>query len=159
MKTEFSTFDIIKALGIPRERLRQWQVRSFIKPTIPAEGQGTKAVFTLLDVYGVALFRSLLENGFSRAMAGDYVKQFIAQEEGEPDHQKTAYILFRESVKNGEKVISVLTFARGDWKIDLETSAVEWNEIKIEADKYWRTIYIVNFETLRNEIDAALVKL
>ena len=34
-------------------------------------------MFTQPDVYGVALFRTLIEKGFSREVAGGYVDQFL----------------------------------------------------------------------------------
>ena len=39
--------------------------------------EGTKAVFTQSDVYGVAHFRTLIEKGFSREVAGGFVDQFF----------------------------------------------------------------------------------
>ena len=74
MRDEFSTLDIVKALKIPRERLRDWMNQGFVKPTIPAEGQGTKAVFTRTDVYLLALFRHLVNSGFKRDMAAFILK-------------------------------------------------------------------------------------
>jgi len=73
MRDEFSTLDIVKALDIPRERLRDWMNKGFVKPTTPAEGQGTKAIFTRGDVYCVALFQRLLEVGFKREDASRQV--------------------------------------------------------------------------------------
>jgi len=69
MQDEFTTFDIIKALRIPRERLQDWINREFIKPSTPAKGQGTKAIFTRKDVYLVALLRHLIDSGFKRSTA------------------------------------------------------------------------------------------
>jgi hypothetical protein len=76
MRDEFTTFDIVKALDIPRERLQDWINREFIKPSIPAMGQGTKAIFTRDDVYSVALFKSFIEQGYNRLMAGVNCKKF-----------------------------------------------------------------------------------
>ena len=39
--------------------------------------EATKAMFTQAEVYAVALFRTLIEKGFSREVAGDYVDQFL----------------------------------------------------------------------------------
>ena len=41
----YSTIDISKALNIPRERLRDWMVRGFIKPSLPSTSKGTIAIF------------------------------------------------------------------------------------------------------------------
>jgi hypothetical protein len=80
MENEFSTLDIVKALKIPRERLRDWMNRSFIEPSVSADGQGTKAIFTLHDVYSVALFQALINSGFNRETSSRFVKYYMEQE-------------------------------------------------------------------------------
>ena len=62
MRDKFSTLDIVKALSIPRERLRDWMNNGFVVPTTRSEGQGTKAIFTRDDIYLVALFVDLRKN-------------------------------------------------------------------------------------------------
>jgi len=79
MRNEFSTFDIVNALGIPFGRLREWINEGFIKPNIPAEGAGTKAIFTRDDVYGVALFKSLVEFGMKRKRAAEFVEMGLQE--------------------------------------------------------------------------------
>jgi DNA-binding transcriptional MerR regulator len=71
MKDNFSTFDVLKIFKISRPRLREWMVRGFIKPTIPANGQGTKALFTKEDIYKIALFIRLIKVGFKRKQASE----------------------------------------------------------------------------------------
>jgi len=69
MKKEFSTFDVIKIFKMKRERLREWMNNSFISPTQPASGVGTKAIFNLQDVYKVGVFKKLIEAGINRRKA------------------------------------------------------------------------------------------
>jgi hypothetical protein len=159
--TSFSTLDIGRALDIPRERLRDWMNRRFVQPTVNATGQGRKAVFTRSDVYGIAFFRTLIESGFSREVAADYVRLFLEREKNEPDHQKTVRIVFKIRVKH----ISVMTFPRteGKW-MDLETGWTKMEEtgaLPPEGwrDKDWQMIQIVNFEALCKKVDAALANL
>ena len=59
---EYSTFDVIKILSIKRERLREWMVREYITPTKKAEGLGTKAIFSVLDIYKVAVFQEFVNH-------------------------------------------------------------------------------------------------
>lgn len=73
MDRTYSTFDITRALGIPRERLRDWMSKGFIVPSVPAAGQGTRAEFTYADVLIVALFRQLIEKGFQRETASNLI--------------------------------------------------------------------------------------
>ena len=104
LRDEFTTFDIIKALGIPRERLQDWINRGFVKPSVPAEGKGTKAIFTRGDVYAVALFKSLLKIGFKRDEASKFINHIV--ETGRFDAFKRIFLSLRES--DGETKISFL---------------------------------------------------
>jgi hypothetical protein len=75
MKTTYSTLDIVKALEIPRERLREWLNRGFITPGIQqASGAGTKALFGPEDLYRIMVFKQLVESGISREMASKIVR-------------------------------------------------------------------------------------
>jgi hypothetical protein len=167
----FSTLEIGKALGIQRERLRDWMNRGFIKPTVSATGQGSKAGFTLSDVYGVAFFGRLVASGLSREVAASYVQEFLKREKDQPDDQKTVRIVFKI---RDERTLSVMTFARvkGKWKMDLETGWAETEGMETSSqqliekrfpngwlDKDWQMIHIVNFEALREKVDTALAKL
>jgi hypothetical protein len=100
MRNEFSTFDIVKALGIPRERLKDWMNNGFVKPTVPAEGQGTKAIFTRVDLYLTELFRDLLNKGFKRDRAADFTRKISERlkwkKEGlEEGAERLAVIIFK----------------------------------------------------------------
>ena len=65
----FSTFDVEKILNIKRTRLQEWMNRGFIKPSQASAGQGTKALFTREDLYGIQLFSELLKFGLNRDVA------------------------------------------------------------------------------------------
>ena len=56
MRKYFTTFEICKAFDIKYEKLRQWIDRKDITPTIPSDGAGTKALFTIGDIYSILLF-------------------------------------------------------------------------------------------------------
>ena len=75
MKSEFSTLDIVKKLNIPRERLRDWMSRGFVKPSQQAQGQGTKALFTRFDVHLVGIFRDLVDFGYKRSLAAHCIQE------------------------------------------------------------------------------------
>ena len=76
---EYSTFDIIRILDIPRERLQDWMNRNFIIPSIrKAEGKGTKNVFSRNDLYGIELFSFLINNGIKRKVASSLIKHLVA---------------------------------------------------------------------------------
>jgi len=168
MRTEFSTLDIVKALGIPRERLRDWMNRSFVVPSSSAHGQGTKAGFTRHDVYGIALFRCFLDMGFNREKAGNLVKYFMEKEKKQPEKQETVYIKFLVDIDKEVPLTQILP--EGDWKHDFKTgvtmrgneksediSQKEENEYIVETK--WSIIQIINFRNLRQDVDLKLSKL
>jgi len=163
MQNEFSTFDLIKALKIPRERLREWMKRGYVHPTRKAEGQGDRASFTRENVYSVALFRRLVDFGFSRDLAGEFVTGFIARDKDSPKHQKTEFIVFRIL---GDK-ISVQTLAYGQWSWDINSGSLSLGPIpmaklkKVSGEPFfcsegWDQIHIINYHGVKKEIDESL---
>ena len=75
MKTSFTTTDIVKGLKIPFGRLREWIVREYVKPSVPAAGSGKAAEFSLPDVYMIEMFRTMVEGGFTREQASKCLLQ------------------------------------------------------------------------------------
>jgi hypothetical protein len=156
---EYSTFDIVKALDIDRERLREWMNRGYIKPSQPAQGQGTKAVFTKIDIYGIALFQNFIEAGFSREAASLYVQKFIKEEKRMKSETKV--IVFRLSTETIQ--FSQLDSNSSIENLDLRTgtlvapmSRAEKREFLPKDLEDWDRVYIVNFEKIRKKVDAAL---
>ena len=85
MKDAFSTFDIAKTLKIKRERLKDWQTRGYIKPSIQeARGRGTKNLFSRWDVYMIKLFEHMVNRGFSREQAAERVKSINTEHTKKP---------------------------------------------------------------------------
>jgi len=160
MKNTFSTFEIIKVLGIPRERLREWLKRDFIKPTISADGQGTKAVFTRQDVYGIELFRQLLERGLARDKARIFVKFF--HDKMKEDIARNTYLIIRQGKlkparKFGPETQDTAFFAGDDEVIRLDIGSTDIRG-KIYDDN-WQFIHVMNLKFLRKQTDLALGKL
>jgi len=145
MKNDFSTFDISKALRIPRERLRDWMVRQFVEPSIQAEGAGTRAVFDRTDVYLVALFEDLLEGGLSRSMAAIFTKQLRRNKRIRATLDKTDYIVCKKLGTNKWEVTSS--------KGDIEKIGID-EEHKVESG--WKQVIIYNFRSLRKRVDERL---
>ncbi|MEI7636315.1 MAG: MerR family transcriptional regulator [Syntrophus sp. (in: bacteria)] len=163
MKREFSTLDIVKALGIPRERLRDWMNRGFIKPVISAEGQGTKALFDLEDAYCVALFKNLLDSGFNRTVAASYATKYVTGNRGTPpDDDKIEYIIFKICTDFGKKGLHTEYLEEGlnDYKLDLATGDRAGSyEPTRDPTGTWHSIHIVNFGKIRANVKKALAKL
>lgn len=175
MKQEFSTFDIIKGLNIQRGRLREWMNFEFITPSVQADGQGTRAVFTLFDVHCVALFRNLIEYGFNREAAARFLKHFTKKIKEEdqikntPYYTETVYICFRSKIKAGKEVTDVvMRLGPGAWKFDIEAGDIDWNltnpKLKLSDSGYvithhnWRNVLMINYKELCEEVNKAMGK-
>jgi hypothetical protein len=156
-ETKYSTLDIVKALDIPRERLRDWMNRGYIVPTLPAHGHGTKAGFTKGDVYGIALFRKLVEKGFKRELAAEFTKKYVGS--GSP-LGFTSYIMFKTVIENREPIIKPIFFAGpAPFTINIDLNQVSLQELQEVYSEVWDDIYIINFVKIATEIDAALAKI
>jgi hypothetical protein len=139
---DFSTFDIQKILNVERERMREWMNRGFIIPTAPAEGQGTKAVFTIFDIYKIAVFKKLVEAGISRRIASSMV------------NTSTKLDLIEE-VRNLSFILVLVREKRYEWINYLEPGPWTFEE-DITQDSNWNTGILINFKKLRAEIESSL---
>jgi len=167
VKSEFTAMEIYEALGIPRERLRAWMKLGFIKPSLPAAGQGVTAKFTLLDVHGIALFSHLISYGFSRSTAGAFVKQLFKVEKEK--RQEVEYIYVRESVSDKGKVRKgIFALDAKEAMFALATGLTPSMEMEAKksahkdyalADKEWLNIHVVNFGALRKRVNQLLEKI
>jgi hypothetical protein len=71
----FSTFDVLRILDLKRGRLTHWIKGGFIPEGIQiAWGRGSKTVFSLYDVYSIALFKQFVDSGLGRNVASQYMK-------------------------------------------------------------------------------------
>jgi hypothetical protein len=178
MKEKYSTLDIVKALSIPRERLRDWMNNGFVIPTISSQGQGTKAVFTRNDVYLAALFVDLLKKGFKRYNASDLIRKTSAiLKKNEPKNLAYVIIYFLKNHDNPVTVKSIYDPVTRWDKIDLRWDgrisskqidgykdiAIERNDLPAEKAmqnqskaQLWENIHIVNFKNIKKEVDLQL---
>ena len=179
----YTTFQIIKTLEIPRERLKDWMEKGFVKPSIQqARGKGTKALFSLLDVYSLALFKHLIEEcHFSRDAASqfsalwlEYIYNFPYEEGKEVSDRTIADLLSNELIfiSKREADLSKLSDEENQEKKDESTifyrpfSFHGRNEDFVKAltnhlkplveQNRWEDIHIVNFKRIREKVDAAL---
>jgi DNA-binding transcriptional MerR regulator len=179
MRDKFSTLDIVKALSIPRERLRDWMNNGFVVPTTRSEGQGTKAIFTRDDIYLVALFVDLRKKGFKRDGASDLIRKTseVLRKNGS---ESLAYIIIyflnnRNNAILAEPIYDPVT--RWD-RIDLrwggrippkliersKKHAIGSNDLlteesamkKLSTTQEWENIHLVNFKNLKKKVDIDL---
>jgi hypothetical protein len=63
---EYEANTVRKVVDISQKQLSQWQDRQFIKPSTPAEGQGTRNRYSFVNICQVMLFKRLNEWGLNR---------------------------------------------------------------------------------------------
>lgn len=162
---KYRTLGICKALGIERERFRDWVKTKpgFIKPTLPAMGQGTKAGFTLGDVYAIALFKKMTETGFKRELAADIVSNFMGLAFGNPiESMQYLLCILKTNPENGEQDSSVFMILRGDGRdildININSKTMKFG-VKVDTDcSGWEGMFMFNIVRLRQSVDSALEK-
>lgn len=150
---DFSTFDIQRINEIPRERLRDWLTKGFIKPTYEAQGKGTRASFTKNDLYCIEMFKRLLKAGIHRENAAKYYDDTRRVLNTETDYIP-AYIVLRidSTTGNIEPEAYPLAFeGADDMIISLKTGLVPGNTFT--ADFEYDQIIIINFLKLRKQVD------
>ncbi len=167
MRDEFSTLDIVKALEIPRERLRSWMKEGFVRAAVPARGQGTKALFRRSDIYSIALFGDLLGAGFRREIAASHMQEF-----SKVFHRNYELVLYRQVAVPGGSMMQCTpvivtgnnTFAIMTGEASFKGNILETIE-KTEAIKSmndinsWDAFFVVNIRKLKNRVDKLLSKL
>jgi hypothetical protein len=176
MRNRFSTLDIVKALSIHRERLRDWMNNGFVVPTTRSEGQGTKAIFTRDDMYMVALFVDLLNKGFKRDKASDLIRKASEVLKNNGSKNLAYIIIYFLNDHNNTIFVEPIYDPVTRWdKIDLrwggripsklnQENALDLNNLQIEADamqklsttQRWENIHLVNFINLRQKVDLHL---
>ena len=151
----YSTIDISKALGIKRERMREWMIRGFVEPSLPSTGKGTIAIFTRKDVLCVALFQKLLGLGFNRETASEHVRKLIESR----ILNTLSFMALVYTVRNEKPVIDFYTQASETYELKFDQNGgVKLGAHYIQLQD-WEGVHILNFLKLEDEVDAALAKL
>jgi hypothetical protein len=167
MRDDFSTLDIVKVLEIPRERLRSWMKEGFIRPTTPARGQGTKAVFSRKDIYGISLFDNLLDAGFRREVAASHMREFA-----KVFHKNYELVLYRQVslpggcmmhcspvIVTGNNTFAVMS-GEASFAGEVEDSHEMTEAMKsINNINQWDTFLVVHIGKLKSRVDAKLAQL
>ena len=155
----YSTLDVVKVLNIPRERLRDWMVRGFIKPSLPSTRKGTISIFTKVDVFGVALFEKLLEKGFKREVAAEYIKIVVSQNLC----RVLNFILFKFVIRDGQRVIDVeYQIGEASLKVEIDekgNAKVSFGSLEKPITEEWEDIHILNIGNFFKEVGVALDKI
>jgi hypothetical protein len=167
MRDKFSTLDIVKALEVPRERLRSWMKEGFVEATIPAKGQGTKAVFSRYDIYGISLFGDLLRTGFRRDIAASHMREFT-----KVFQKNYELVLYRQVTLPGGCMMHCSpviitgnnTFAVMSREAGFAGDVVDSHEMteamkSINDISQWEIFLVANIGKLKDRVDTKLVQL
>ena len=162
MKAEFSTLDIVKALEIPRERLRNWMDKGFVVPSIPSERQGSAAVFDLRDVYAIELFRRLIERArFARGEAARFTSEWLTDAKKRPVAAVALYnVLFFVRDDKGITFMRSASLLGGPYGDELNLYLDLQREIANEfrdSGRALEIIYAINFKKIKAFVDGCFM--
>lgn len=156
----YRTLGICKALRIERERFRDWTKAGHIRPTVPALGQGTKAGFTLGDVYAIALFKRMIDTGCKRELSAKLISQYMGFVEGNPlEFLQYLLCIVKTNPNTGEQDIQVEALAQGDrdtLQINLSGSRINFDVPIMDDTIGWEGMFMFNLIQLRQEVNTAL---
>lgn len=142
-KKEFSSFEVMKLLKVKRERLREWINQGFTVPMVAAKGAGTKAVFSIMDIYKIAVFKRLVDSGISRSRAAIWVKE-NPKINDEREIEDLVYILL---VDQGGQWISYME--PGPWNIEEDLKEIP----------SWNVGVLVNFRAIKEELKNSILEI
>ena len=161
----FTTGEVCRGLDFKTERFRVWQVKGYVQPTEESEGQGKPAYWSILDAAICKLFANLLEIGFSRKNAGEFIKAFRRA----ANPQDAKYILI---YKRGKKVetFTLPEMKDMEWVVTLEKLKFTFfrkgvDKIQPKFDftgvaqnwgKDWGILLVLNFEQIIKEVGIKL---
>ena len=155
MGEPYTTGDLIRSLGIGRQRMQDWMERGYIKASIQqASGIGTKSLFSKWDVYCIELFRYLLKRGFPRKQVAFWLRALYSQYSFNRQLEKFNYLAFIAR-RDGGKLVDTMT--EGVPVIIGYRSMAEFHASFPQRDlDDFADLLIINFKAVREEVDVAL---
>jgi hypothetical protein len=152
----FTTFQVSKALGLNTEQFLQWMKRGYIVPTIAAQGQGSKSLFSVSQVYIVEIFRRLNELGVEQKVIVSKYLPILKHDMTEDIEHR--FVLFKSRDK-GRRVL--VTYLDKNYKFLMERSESEGKKtysvsIMGSADVSFDYGVIVDLEDVKNRVKEAL---
>ena len=168
---QYTTFDIVKKMKIPRERLQEWLRRGLVKPSVRAKGVGTKNIFTREDLYRIVLFSQLIDHHqLERETASlmikglDDAKPAPGRKEAFPEHNwdwnwSTAeFILCVEETPSLPGEVTRYTFQamREHAEEGARETPLSLALRQIAFRKDWKNFTVINFKEIREQVDRAL---
>lgn len=158
---EYSIKDVVITLDIPRERLKEWINKGFVKGSIERlQGRRTITNYTRLDIYSIALFKYLIERlRFPREEAAKFVTLYLKSAKQKRKLFFYDYLIFQQ-LEDGLKYTSHLNFSM--------PSIIEASDEEARINLYGKmlrapiespgmeTVFIINFRKIQDKVDQAL---
>lgn len=90
----YSASEVLEILGLKKERLRKWIDLNYIGPDVQkASGSGTRNVFSLYNLYQIALFHKLVEAGLKRLVSAHIVNNLDPSEWRQSIRDEGSYLI------------------------------------------------------------------
>ena len=140
---------------LPTQRVRVWLNAGYITASHESEGQGRKAFFTRSDLYRVALFVKLLDKGFKRDLAGEYLKGL----KGLPVEfvDKVPYLSFIHKKIGGEYIVEPRPLMGHEIRITIGPDYINIGGSGKEGSECdWEDVLIINYAKIREGVNELL---
>lgn len=156
---EFSIAEAAIITGVSSEHIKQWMGLGWVQPSmLQAEKEGTKAIFSRVDIYNIAYLKKIMECGFSRKLAQEKINIYAVNETIKNfPHIKSIGIAFSRVMDNG------VYKTQGAWliapELDQETG---WNSLALIGERLNQgadDFYILNFLKLKGRIDSTIAEM
>jgi DNA-binding transcriptional MerR regulator len=139
----FTLGEVAEILEAPKSRIRNWTIgRPFkIVPQVRAfRGKGSRNLYSMQDVYLLALLSQLHNDGFSNKLIEHVIEEAALRPKLGPIHA----IILRRS--------------EGKWTARFFTGDFDWDRIKQMAAE-WRGFYFLHLSALLNRVNERVTKL
>lgn len=166
----YSTLTVCKILDMDRERFRPWLLNDYFQPTLASSGRGSKVGFSLSDVYGIALFKLLVDMGIKREIVSNLgfteligsIVPGMSPESGGIFGNST-YFIFGCCIVDGEKEY-FSSFLVDKNETNKMVVVFSQDELQINSQEpkqigNWDYINTVNLAQLRQGVDKAIAEL
>lgn len=141
--------------GLDTQRVRIWLNEGYVTASHKSEGQGKKAFFTVSDLYRVALFVKLLEKGFKRDLAGEYLQGL--RERPAEFVDKVSYLFFITQKTGEESTVDEKSVMGFDVGVNLGPDYVAIGGGGKEGNECdWEDVLILNYAKIRGGVDELL---
>ena len=152
--TEFYASDVEKICSVKRTRLHSWIERGWLTPSVQkGAGSGSRNIFTRMDLYYIAMFKNLINQGLSRTKIASYF-QSIADTYSHFHSSRIDEIEFWVWGLEGEaERIYPDVILSSSLKVPVD---VFLRRGFIEKQPFYDNVFLFNFRKIREEIDSKI---